>query len=59
MADRIPLIVNPSADQIQELPNGDSLNGIANITATGTATANLSWWWNGTIGCYPYVVWYW
>ena len=40
MADRIPLIVNPSADQIQELPNGDSLNGIANITATGTITAN-------------------
>ena len=41
MATRKPLIVNPSADQIQELPNGDSLNGIANITATGTATANL------------------
>ena len=39
MADRIPLIVNPSADQIQELPNGDSLNGIANITATGTVQA--------------------
>ena len=41
MADRIPLIVNPSAEQIQELPSGDNLNGIANITATGTATANL------------------
>ena len=39
MADRIPLIVNPSADQIQELPNGDSLNGIANITSTGTVQA--------------------
>ena len=39
MANRIPLIVNPSADQIQELPNGDSLNGIANITATGTVQA--------------------
>ena len=39
MADRIPLIVNPSADQIQELPNGDSLNGIVNITATGTVQA--------------------
>ena len=39
MADIIPLIVNQSADQIQELPNGDSLNGIANITATGTVQA--------------------
>ena len=40
MANRIPLIVNSNAKQIQELPNGDSLNGIANITATGTITAN-------------------
>ena len=39
MANRIPLIVNSDAKQIQELPNGDSLNGIANITATGTITA--------------------
>ena len=39
MVARIPLIVNPSAEQIQELPNGDSLNGIANITATGTVQA--------------------
>ena len=39
MANRIPLIVNSNAKQIQELPNGDSLNGIANITATGTITA--------------------
>ena len=39
MADRIPLIVNPTASQIQELPSGDSLNGIANITATGTVQA--------------------
>ena len=40
MANRIPLIVNSDAKQIQELPNGDSLNGIVNITATGTITAN-------------------
>ena len=39
MADRIPLIVNPTASQIQELPSGDSLNGIVNITATGTIQA--------------------
>ena len=39
MADRIPLIVNPDASQIQELPNGDSLDGITNITATGSITA--------------------
>ena len=40
MADRIPLIVNPGASQIQELPNGDSLDGITNLTATGTITAD-------------------
>ena len=34
-----PLIVNPDASQIQELPNGDSLDGITNITATGSITA--------------------
>ena len=39
MTNRIPLIVHTSAQQIQELPSGDSLNGIANITATGTITA--------------------
>ena len=39
MATRKPLIVNPDASQIQELPNGDSLDGIANITATGTVQA--------------------
>ena len=39
MATRKPLIVNPDASQIQELPNGDSLDGIANITATGSITA--------------------
>ena len=38
---RKPLIVNPDASQIQELPNGDSLDGITNLTATGTVTGNL------------------
>ncbi len=40
MATRKPLIVNPDASQIQELPNGDSLDGITDLTATGTITAN-------------------
>ena len=39
MATRKPLIVNPDASQIQELPNGDSLDGITNVTATGEITA--------------------
>ena len=39
MTNRIPLIVNTSAQQIQELPSNDSLTGIKNITATGTITA--------------------
>ena len=39
MTDRFPLIVNASANQIQEIPAGDSLDGIANITTTGTITA--------------------
>ena len=38
MADRIPLIINSSAEQIQELPSGDSLTGITNIAATGNIT---------------------
>jgi hypothetical protein len=44
MADRIPLIINSSAEQIQELPSGDSLTGITNIAATGniTATGNVT-----------------
>ena len=37
---RKPLIVNSTAKQIQELPNGDSLDGITNLTATGTITAD-------------------
>jgi len=39
MATRKPLIVNPSAEQIQELPSGDSLDGITNVTASGTVQA--------------------
>ena len=39
MATRKPLIVNPNAKQIQELPTGDSLDGIADLTATGSITA--------------------
>ena len=39
MATRKPLIVNPDASQIQEMPNGDSLDGFTNITATGSITA--------------------
>ena len=40
MATRKPLIVNPTVSQIQELPTGDSLDGIADLTATGTITAD-------------------
>ena len=39
MATRKPLIVNPAASQIQELQTGDSLDGISNLTATGTIAA--------------------
>jgi hypothetical protein len=46
MADRIPLIVNSSAGQIQELPSGDNLlltnsniAGVVNVTATGAVSA--------------------
>ena len=34
MVTRKPLIVNASASQIQELPTGDSVDGIATLTAT-------------------------
>jgi hypothetical protein len=47
MADRIPLIVNSSATQIQELASGDNLNltgsnisAVTNITASGFLTVN-------------------
>jgi len=36
---RKPLIVNASAEQIQEIPSGDSLDGIVNLTCTGTVQA--------------------
>ena len=46
MADRIPLIVNPDANQIQELPVGDTLvvDGLSSvsITADGTIAANAA-----------------
>ena len=38
MADRIPLIVNPSASQIQELPNQDDLVLSGQLKMTGTAS---------------------
>ena len=37
MADRIPLIVNPDASQIQELPNQDDLVLSGQLKLTGTA----------------------
>tara|TARA_B100000035_G_scaffold255680_1_gene225393 strand:+ start:56 stop:628 length:573 start_codon:yes stop_codon:yes gene_type:complete len=40
MTSRRPLIINPSAQQIQELPNGDDLNVDGNITSTGEITAD-------------------
>ena len=46
MADRIPLIVNPGAAQIQELPSGDTLavDGLSSVTVTadGTIAANAA-----------------
>ena len=38
MADRIPLIVNPTASQIQELPNQDDLVLSGQLKMTGTAS---------------------
>ena len=49
MADRIPLIINSSAEQIQELPSGDSLTGITNIAATGNITGVTNITASGTI----------
>ena len=44
MTDRIPLIVNPSANQIQELPSGDALSvsGDLNITGVSTFAGNIN-----------------
>ena len=38
MADRIPLIVNPTASQIQELPNADDLVLSGQLKMTGTTS---------------------
>ena len=44
MADRIPLIVNPSAEQIQELPNADDLvlRGQLKMTGTTSGASDIS-----------------
>ena len=51
---RKPLIVNASANQIQELPTGDSIDGIATLTATtlvgnGVVPVGGIIMWSGTI----------
>ena len=51
---RKPLIVNASANQIQELPAGDSLDGISTLTATtlvgnGVVPVGGIIMWSGTI----------
>ena len=40
MVARIPLIVNPSANQIQELPTGDSINIPGDLNVTGNITSS-------------------
>ena len=40
MVARIPLIVNPSVEQIQELPSGDSLSIPGDLDVTGNITGN-------------------
>ena len=40
MTARIPLIVNPSVEQIQELPSGDSLSIPGDLDVTGNITGN-------------------
>ena len=42
MADRIPLIVNPTASQIQELPAADNLVLSGQLKLTGTTTTGVS-----------------
>ena len=56
MANRRPLIINASAQQIQELPSGDDLIGITDITVTGTSTAD-SFVGNGTIPVGGIIMW--
>jgi len=52
MATRVPLIINPSASQIQEVADGDTLD-LSNVVISGattiTGTTNLSTD-NATIG---------
>ena len=44
MADRIPLIVNPDASQIQELPNNDKLllSGHLEFDSTNAACGDIT-----------------
>ena len=58
MATRKPLIVNPDASQIQEIPSGDNLDGISTLTATtfvgnGTIPVGGIIMWSGTIAAIP------
>jgi microcystin-dependent protein len=58
MATYRPLIVNPTANQIQELASGDSLTGITTVTATtfvgnGTIPVGGIIMWSGTIANIP------
>ena len=58
MATRIPLIVNSTANQIQELASGDSLTGITTVTAStfvgnGTIPVGGIIMWSGTIANIP------
>ena len=42
MADRFPLVVDSSALQIKEIPNGDNLN-LANNSIVGVVSITASW----------------
>ena len=42
MADRIPLIVNPNASQIQEVPTGDVVTLINNIASSNSTNGALN-----------------
>ena len=58
MATRIPLIVNSTANQIQELASGDSLTGITTVTAStfvgnGTIPVGGIIMWSGSIANIP------
>ena len=58
MATRVPLIVNAIANQIQELPVGDSLVGITTVTAitfigAGTIPVGGIIMWSGSVASIP------